>query len=654
MKSPQKAPADSNRWLPARMVLVTGLLLVCFSVVAWRLHQVQVTEHPVWLARTEAMLRTKRVLPAMRGPIRDRNGELLAHDKVLHQLWVHTHRMRDINDVTARLAILEKRSPKAISREMHPEEIFARYRGRVARLLACAAEGTSEPSAGALAEMERVLSSETRTEFPWLDPMAEDQAAAWRSVLEENRIVAVTMRPFVRRFYPSEDRLTHVLGYVNDRYADPETGELISDGELAAHRQARRRQVGLEGIEAVFNTELTGRDGYRWIERDRKGRELTAFRGETVQPAHGHDVMLTIDLHLQDALEEVLEEANEFYRPKRIIAVLIEPNSGDVLAMASRPHIQRDAKNGVTPNLAVSNPYEPGSVFKVVTYAAAFEARVAWPAEMLNIDPSQRALAKLNISDHCQDNITVMQAFAQSSNRAAYLLAARLGEKRFLKSVRDFGFGVPTGIDLTNESGGVVHRPGTSTWDGLTFSRMAYGHAMTVTPLQMCMAVGAIANGGNLMKPRIVKEIRNEKGDLVRQFEPQVVRRVCSEKTSKLMRQAMVGVVESPKGTGARAAVEEVTVAGKTGTSQLYKTVGRGGIAEGHYCVSFVGFAPAENARLCAIIVVDDPAESEESVSGGKLAAPIFAQLMDRCLRTMAIAYNGRAETASERKGEGQ
>ncbi|RBP48073.1 cell division protein FtsI/penicillin-binding protein 2 [Roseimicrobium gellanilyticum] len=654
MKNSQKAPPDTNRWLPARLVLVTVVLLGCFGAVAWRLHQVQVKEHKLWLARTEAMLRTKRVLPAMRGPIRDRNGELLAHDKVLHQLWVHTHRMRDINDVTARLAILEKRAPKAISREMEPEEIFTRYRQHIARLLACTVENTTEPSQGALAEMERVLTREDRKEFAWLEPMTEDQAANWRTMLEQNRIVAVTMRPFVRRCYPSEDRLTHVLGYVNDRYADPTTGDLISNDALALHPQARRLQVGLEGIEAVFNAELTGSDGYQWIERDRKGRELTAFRGETAQPAHGHDVMLTIDLHLQDALEEVLEEANDYYRPKRIIAVLVEPNSGEVLAMASRPHIRRDAANGVTPNLAVSTPYEPGSVFKVVTYAAAFDAKLAWPNEMLNIDPSLRTFAKLNISDHCQSNVSVMQAFAQSSNRAAYLLAARLGEKRFLKSVRDFGFGAPTGIDLTNESGGVVHKPGTPTWDGLTFSRMAYGHAMTVTPLQMCMAVAAIANGGKLMKPQIVKEIRDEKGDLVRQFEPQVVRRVCSDKTAKLMTQAMVGVVENPKGTGARAAVDEIMVAGKTGTSQLYKSVGRGGVHEGHYCVSFAGFAPADNPSLCAIIVVDDPSESEETVSGGKLAAPIFAQLMDRCLRTMAIAYNGKTVTASDRKGEGQ
>lgn len=653
MKTSSAPPPDTNRWMPLRMALVAVLLLGCFAVVGWRLHQVQVTQHKTWAARAEAMLRQRKVLPAMRGEIRDRNGELLAHDKMLHQLWVHTYRMRDLNDVTARLAILEKRAPKALAKELKPEEIFARYRRHVASLLASTIEGVPEPSAPAVAEMEKVLSSEKPSEFPWMKPMSEEQAAVWRTMLEDNRIVSVTMRPLVRRFYPADDRLTHVLGYVNDRFADPKTGALMSASEAASSRKAKVLQVGLEGIEAVFNADLTGKDGHQWIERDRKGRELTAFRGETVQPVHGHDVTLTIDVHLQDALEEVLEEANDYYKPKRIIAVVVDPKSGAVLAMASRPHIRREESDGVTPNLAVSTPYEPGSVFKVVTYAAALESKVTWLNETLNLNPSQRLLAKLNISDHCSENLTVSDAFAQSSNRAAYLLAARLGEKRFLKWVADFGFGSPTGIALTNESSGVVHKPGTRKWDGLTFSRMSYGHAMMVTPLQMCMAVAAVANGGNLMKPQIVREVRSASGEVVKTFEPQVVRRLFSEKTAKVMKQAMIGVVENPKGTGARAAVAETTVAGKTGTSQLYKALKRG-VAEGHYCVSFAGFAPAENPELCAIIVVDDPEESDDTVSGGKLAAPIFSKLMDRCLRTRAIAQYSGDKPLPDQRGEGQ
>ena len=636
-----------------RLMLVTVLLLGCFGVIVWRLHHVQIASHDLWASRAEAMLRQKRTLPALRGQILDRNGEMLARDKMLQQLWVHTYRMRDLNDVTTRLAMVEDRPAKAIAKELKPEEIFARYRKHVAGVLARTLEGVDNPPEDVLAEMDKVLLSEKPSEFPWMRPMSEEQAGLWRDVLEKNKIVAVTMRPLVRRFYPTEDRLTHVLGYVNDRFADPVTGEVISHPIEAAQRKARVLQVGLEGVEAVFNTELTGRDGFQWIERDRKGRELTAFRGETVEPVNGNDVVLNIDVHLQDALEEVLEEADEYYDPTRIIAVLVDPKTGAVLAMGSRPQIRREVADGITPNLAISTPYEPGSVFKVVTYAAAIEAKAAHLTETLNLDPAQKLLARANISDHCAERITVFDAFAQSSNRAAYLLAARMGEKKFLKGVADFGFGAPTGIALTHESGGVIHKPGTRTWDGLTFSRMSYGHAMMVTPLQMCMAVAAIANGGNLMKPQIVKEIRNEKGEVVKSFGPEVVRRACSAKTAEAVKQAMIGVVQHPKGTGIRAALSHTIVAGKTGTSQLYKGLKKG-VNEGHYCVSFAGFAPADNPELCAIIVVDDPKQSDDTVSGGKLAAPIFAQLMDRCLRSRSIANNDRGARTPGQTGEGQ
>jgi cell division protein FtsI/penicillin-binding protein 2 len=195
----------------------------------------------------------------------------------------------------------------------------------------------------------------------------------------------------------------------------------------------------------------------------------------------------------------------------------------------------------------------------------------------------------------------------------------------------------------------MLHHPGTKWWDGLTFSRMSYGHAIQVTPLQMCMAVAAIANGGTLMKPQIVKEVRDEPGNLVQTFPPEPVRRVCSQKTADSMRKAMIGVVTNPRGTGAQAAIPGVTVAGKTGTSQLYNATGTA-IRTGHYCVSFAGFAPAESPSLCAIIVVDDPDASKEDLTGGKLAAPIFSRLVQRCLQNLAVARVGQPVASSNAK----
>jgi cell division protein FtsI/penicillin-binding protein 2 len=366
-----------------------------------------------------------------------------------------------------------------------------------------------------------------------------------------------------------------------------------------------------------------------------------------VPPQHGREVRLTIDMHLQDAMEEVLEEAYAYHRPHRITAVLMEPFSGAVMAMASRPHIDRDAKDGINANLAVAGKYEPGSVFKVVTYAAALDARLTSPDDALNCDPGQKFLEKVGISDHYSGTLKMSDAFAFSSNRAAFVLAHRLGEKRFMKSVESFGFGKPTGIMLTGESSGTLHHPGTKWWDGLTFSRMSYGHAIQVTPLQMCTAVAAIANGGTLMRPQIVKDVRDGDGNVVQTFAPEPVRRVCSEKTALAMRKVMMEVVSSPRGTGTQAAIPGITVAGKTGTSQLYNANGTA-IRAGHYCVSFAGFAPAENPALCAIIVVDDPEASKEDLTGGKLAAPIFSRLMQRCLQNLAVSRVGQPVAASD------
>jgi stage V sporulation protein D (sporulation-specific penicillin-binding protein) len=194
-----------------------------------------------------------------------------------------------------------------------------------------------------------------------------------------------------------------------------------------------------------------------------------------------------------------------------------------------------------------------------------------------------------------------------------------------------------------------VHEAHGKNWDGLTMSRMSYGHAMMVTPLQMCMAVASIANGGKLMRPQIIKEVRDDSGNVVQQFLPEEVRRVCSTKTATQMKQAMIGVVADEKGTGHLAAIPDIVVAGKTGTSQLYSSTG--GVHKNHYCVSFAGFAPADNPQLAAIIVVDDPQGEPGELMGGKLAAPIFAKLMKQSLHTMAVANAGSSAQGPLLKG---
>ena len=640
MNSAPAAP-NFNRRMPHRMMVVTAFLLVGFGVVVWRLHQVQVVQNELWRNRAEVMVKQKRVLPALRGAIYDINGELLAHDKIVHDLWIDAHQLKDLNDVRIRLAKLEK-VPYSTIRSKPAKDVLAQYRQNVAALLAEGLVSEGEDVKKKTADIFKMITDERRSEFPLLKGIEEEEANVWRKRLDQSTMVAITLRPAVKRFYPCAERLTHVLGFAND--------ELVKepDEENPTRTRSKIVQTGREGIEAIMNNTLRGSDGFQWIERDRKGREIPAFRGESKQPQHGNEVWLTIDMHLQDTLENVIQQAFEFHRPRRIVAVLVEPQSGAILAMGSRPHFERDTMKGTMMNLAIGAEYEPGSVFKVVAFTGALDRKLTTLGDKLNCDPNNPALVKMRLQDHVSGTVTTEQAFEQSSNRGSYLLAKRLGEESYLDYAGRFGFGKKTGISLTGEIRGTVQAR--KNWDSLTFSRMAIGHAVTVTPLQMVMAVSAIANGGNLMKPQIIREIRDQSGGLLQQFEPQIVNRVCSEQTADLMRKAMVSVVSGAKGTGSRAAIDDISVGGKTGTSQRRREDGRG-YEPGHYCVSFAGFAPAENPRLCAIIVVDDPRGDPADLMGGKLAAPIFAQLMKQSLNTMAVAHADESKNTPLVKG---
>lgn len=640
---PTDSPAlDIDRRMPRRIGFVTLMLFACFAAVGWKLYHVQLVEHDQWAARGDGMLKQKKILPAMRGAIRDSNGEMLAHDKLLQDVWVNTQQLRDVNDVRARLARLEGIPLLTLVRNSTEKEIIDRYRKHVASVLVAAFGDAGNNAAKKQAEMEELLADEKRIEFPILKSVQDEDAQTWRKTLEDNRIGAITLRPLVKRFYPCSERLTHVLGYVNYEMAND------VNKSVPGRNVEKIIQVGREGVEAVLNDQLIGTDGFQWIERDRKGSEIPAFRGETKAPRHGNEVWLTIDMQLQETMEEVLEEAYTCYHPKRVIAVLVEPRTGAVLSMASRPHIDRETMKGTMSNLAISSYYEPGSVFKIVAYTGALDKKLVNLTDTLNCDGNSSVLASQHIKDHVNGSISVQQALTQSSNRAAYLLARKIGEDGYLDYVAKFGFGQKTGIELTGELQGTVWPR--KSWDNLTFSRMAMGHAVTVTPLQMAMAISAIANGGTLMKPMLIKEIRDDKGNMVQKFAPQPVRRVCSEKAATMMREAMISVVNDPRGTGKQAAIPDITVAGKTGTSQRRRDDGRG-YEDGHYCVSFGGFAPAENPQLCAIVVLDDPQAPESELYGGKLAAPIFAQLMKQSLHTMAVTQVGSADKTSIAKG---
>ncbi len=628
--------------MPQRMVAVGVVLLGLFTWVIFRLHELQIVQNTQWVERGEKMLRQKQILTAMRGAIRDTNGELLAHNKRMYEVWVNTSHMRNPVEVRRRLAKAWERNLSELDTMMGAEEMVRMYRRHVSQVLAglMGEPGLTEQQSSD--HFDQMLEEEKRVEFRLVKELQEEDAAVWKKRLEDNYVSAITLRETSKRFYPCAERLTHVLGYVRQEQVK------AADEEDVNRVRVKDVEIGTEGVEAAMDKALTGTDGYRWIERDRLGREIPAYEGKMMEPRFGQDVFLTIDMHLQEITEDVIDEAFEFHQPRRIVAVIVEPRTGAILSMASRPHFTRDSMEGTMSNLAVGAQYEPGSVFKIVAFAGALDRKLTSLEDTLDCDADAPGLGKIQLKDHVSGTISVAQALAQSSNRAAYLLAKRLGEERYMDYAKRFGFGQKTGIPLTGEVPGVVIPR--NKWDSLTFSRMAIGHAVTVTPLQMAMGMAAIANGGSLMKPMIVKEVRDERGQVVQQFNPQVVSRVCSESAAAALRKGLAGVITNDKGTGKRASLGEITVAGKTGTSQRRKENGRG-YEEGHYCVSFAGFAPAENPQLCAIVVVDDPKGNPSDLMGGKLAAPIFAQLMKQCLTNIAVAHDTPALREAFMKG---
>jgi len=641
MNQPAPVIRDFNSRLPYRIVVAACLLVLGFAVIGWRLFDLQYRRHNELAKRVQDLHKTHREIPAMRGPIRDCNGELLAHDKPVFDIWVNSKHIHYLPDVKQKLSKLVHVPVDQLVKQSTSDVLLASYSKHVAAVLAnaiCAAKPETRDAKED--DINAMLANEKRVEFPVFKGVAEEDVETWRKLLEDSHVSGVTLRPSVKRFYPCDERLTHVLGFVDHQHE------------------------GREGVEAVMNSQLIGTNGRQQIERDRKGREITAFRGETIEPKNGNDVRLTIDMHLQEVLEDALEEKLEYYQPKKIIGIIVEPKTGAILAMSSRPlpeHHDREAESTSskrrkvsqaaeafvnTASPAIADQYEPGSVFKLITFAGVFDRKLAELNELINCDPEQKACAALKLHDHVNGKVSVAQVLALSSNVGTYMLARRLGEDSFVDYLGRFGFGKKSGISLTGEiRGDVLPR---SSWDSLTFSRMAIGHSISVTPLQMAMATAAIANGGVLMKPQIIREVRDEKGNILQPFKPEEVTRVCSEQAASLVTKAMERVMTDEHGTGHnKVVIPGVRVAGKTGTSQRRKDNGRG-YDVGHYAVSFAGFAPAENPSLCAIIVVDDPHAPADELSGGILAGPIFAQIMRHSLNHMAVAGGPQAKGGAE------
>ena len=408
----------------------------------------------------------------------------------------------------------------------------------------------------------------------------------------------------------------------------PDTRRTYPQGEMAGQviGAVGSQNQGLTGLEMGEEEVLGGSDGERRIVNDALGQ---AIRMETVKEAEdGEDIELTLDPVIQQKTEEVLNGVGETYAPKGATAIVVDPRSSQILAMANWPPVNPEDLSEVSNedllNKATGFNYEPGSTFKAFTVAAALEEKLVTPATEFTLAPSIQVADRTikDAEERGTETMTVEQILARSSNIGAVEIGLRVGATKFSKWMEKFGFGKKTGVQFPNEERGIV--PKLSEYSGATMGNLPMGQGAAVTPMQMMQGYAAIAHDGIERPPQLVKRVGEEKV-----HEPKG-HRVISAKTAEEVRKMLEGVL-GPEGTASEVSVPGYTLAGKTGTAEVAED---GGYSKTKYVASFIGFAPAMNPKFLAAVIVDQP---EGEIYGGSVAAPAFGEIAAFSLPYMGV-----------------
>jgi cell division protein FtsI (penicillin-binding protein 3) len=380
--------------------------------------------------------------------------------------------------------------------------------------------------------------------------------------------------------------------------------------------------------------------------RDALGREIALGKAPFEKEDHYRTIVLTIDKSIQHITETELSRGVEKWGAKGGMAIAMDPSTGKILAMVSYPtfnpnqFIQYRSKSWR--NRAVSDVFEPGSLFKAFLAAAAVEEQVVRPSDSFFCENGSYTIYDRTIHDHSKHGwLTFHQVIKFSSNIGASKVGEKMGKDRFYRYISAFGFGEKTRINLPGEGRGIVHHP--RYWPPVALDTISFGQGISVTGIQLVTALSAIANGGYLMKPYVVERIIDEKGKVIQSFQPEIVRKVVSEETAKKVRVLLKATTEKG-GTGEGAVPAGYEVAGKTGTAQKVDPL-LGGYSEDRYTSGFMGFAPSEEAKLVLLIVVDEP---QGNNYGGVVAAPIFKAIMEKVLPYLNLIPKGTTVVKNE------
>jgi len=487
-------------------------------------------------------------------------------------------------------------------------------------------------------------------------------AAALARVLNMNEdtvLKTVTKREMIVRIQPGGRKITAEKAQEVRNLGLP--GIVVAEdnkryypfGSLAAHVLGFTGidNQGLTGVELTYDKRLSGMSGSVSYLADAKGRQMPGSSDTYSEPKDGLKLQLTLDKGIQTIMERELDEAMVKFQPKGIIAVAMDPSSGEILGMASRPTFEPDKFREVPSevynrNLPIWMTYEPGSTFKIITLSAALEEGKVDLTKERFFDPGAVEVGGARL--RCwkkggHGSQTFLEVVQNSCNPGFVTLGQRLGKDKLFQYIKDFGFGSKTGIDLRGEENGILFKP--SQVGPVELATTAFGQGVSVTPIQQIAAVSAAINGGTLYKPHVAKAwINPETGETVDEIEPEKVRQVISAETSAQIRAALESVVA--KGTGRNAFIDGYRVGGKTGTAQ--KVIG-GRYSASEHIVSFIGFAPADDPKLIVYLAVDNPKGLQ---FGGLIAAPIVHDIMADALPYMGIEPRGKQLEKEYRYGE--
>jgi cell division protein FtsI (penicillin-binding protein 3) len=558
--------AESKKWLKIRIVVILSVFLVFFVALISRAFQLQVLSGQKLKSLAHRQHTTVLQLQPERGVIFDRNGEKLAISIMANSVCADPSKIADPAKVSGQVAGILNLDNQTVFKKI------------------------SSPK-----------------NFCWLARKISPQQAAF---VENADIEGIFLVKEPKRFYPNGELAAHLLGFVG----------------LDA--------IGLEGLEKKYDESLKGKPEKLAWARDAKGKKLflRVEKSETKKDEN-ENLVLTIDNRIQFLVETHLKEAVLDKGAKGGVAIVMDPKTGEILALANQVGFNPNNIGGLTPerwrNRAIADNFDPGSTFKPFLVAAALEEKIIKESDKFFCENGNYKVANRVIHEAQRKRhgyLGVPDILKYSSNIGAAKIAQKMGREKFYDYIQKFGFGERTGIDLPGETAGLL-RP-VKNWVPVDTAMIAFGQGISVTAIQLITAVSAIANNGVLMKPYIVRGIADKNNRLIKLYAPTVVRKVISPGVAKRLTTMLTEVVGAPDGTGKKASIVNVAVAGKTGTSQKFDFK-RGVYSSEKVRTSFIGFFPADNPQVAILVMLDEP---QRDKWGGVAAAPVFKNIGEQIL----------------------